>query len=335
MPRCVPPAWTWEQRLDRAAELARRRPEAEQLLSVYRELAGTQALLARRASPINGLLRCHRESLGVIPEGLPVGRFWVLLRSAAQAGPEALARVARELEVGGPQAQAEALRRFFGRQGGSVPRLGPQTAGDGAGTSPAMGRQELSGGPESGQKRVTTNGDGLSGPHSALRAAAEILLAHLFVQPYAEVEAHALCAEEEGAGESRGEAAAEAPSKASPGVWCPLCGSAAQVGYLVDREGEQGGLFLLCGLCGASWRRLRLVCSVCGAEADKISYFRAEEFPHVSLDVCEGCGHYLKVVDLRKDGLAVPCVEDLASVSLDLWAAEQGFYKLHVSLAGV
>jgi formate dehydrogenase maturation protein FdhE len=38
---------------------------------------------------------------------------------------------------------------------------------------------------------------------------------------------------------------------------------------------------------------------------------------------------------MTKDGLAVPIVDELAAVSLDLWAADNGYQKLTPNLAGV
>jgi FdhE protein len=35
---------------------------------------------------------------------------------------------------------------------------------------------------------------------------------------------------------------------------------------------------------------------------------------------------------LTKDGLAVPCVDDIASVSLDLWARGQGYSRVKRNL---
>ena len=40
------------------------------------------------------------------------------------------------------------------------------------------------------------------------------------------------------------------------------------------------------------------------------------------IDACDRCQHSIKTIDLTKDGLAVPCVDDIASVPLDLWARE-------------
>jgi FdhE protein len=47
------------------------------------------------------------------------------------------------------------------------------------------------------------------------------------------------------------------------------------------------------------------------------------------------CKLYLKAVDLTKNGLAVPEIDELASVALDLWAAEHGYTKLQVNLFGL
>ena len=43
----------------------------------------------------------------------------------------------------------------------------------------------------------------------------------------------------------------------------------------------------------------------------------------------------MKSVDLTLDGLAVPEVDELRSLSLDLWAVERGYVRLEPGLAGV
>jgi formate dehydrogenase maturation protein FdhE len=40
----------------------------------------------------------------------------------------------------------------------------------------------------------------------------------------------------------------------------------------------------------------------------------------------------LKTVDLTKDGLAVPLVDEIAAIPLDLWAQEHGYTKLKTNL---
>ena len=43
----------------------------------------------------------------------------------------------------------------------------------------------------------------------------------------------------------------------------------------------------------------------------------------------------LSIIDLSKNGLADPLVDELASVPLDLWAQEHGYAKLHPNLLGM
>jgi formate dehydrogenase maturation protein FdhE len=40
-------------------------------------------------------------------------------------------------------------------------------------------------------------------------------------------------------------------------------------------------------------------------------------------------------VDLSKDGHAVPLVDELAAIPLDLWAHEKGYSKLQLNLLGM
>ena len=40
-------------------------------------------------------------------------------------------------------------------------------------------------------------------------------------------------------------------------------------------------------------------------------------------------------MDVRADGLAVPVVDEIASVELDVWASEQGLEKIQRNLLGL
>jgi formate dehydrogenase maturation protein FdhE len=42
----------------------------------------------------------------------------------------------------------------------------------------------------------------------------------------------------------------------------------------------------------------------------------------VRADVCDTYHTYLKCIDLTKTGLAIPVVDELAAIPLDLWARE-------------
>jgi formate dehydrogenase maturation protein FdhE len=44
---------------------------------------------------------------------------------------------------------------------------------------------------------------------------------------------------------------------------------------------------------------------------------------------------YVKSIDLTLDARPVPEVDELVSISMDLWAGEQGFERMEPGLAGV
>ena len=70
-------------------------------------------------------------------------------------------------------------------------------------------------------------------------------------------------------------------------------------------------------------------------DKDRLPVYTAEEFPYIRVETCDTCRVYLKSIDLTRHGLAVPEVDELASVSLDLWAREKGYTKLQHNLFGM
>jgi formate dehydrogenase accessory protein FdhE len=116
---------------------------------------------------------------------------------------------------------------------------------------------------------------------------------------------------------------------------CPICGSNPLVGVLRP-EGDGGKKFLVCMLCAHEWAFRRIYCPACGEEREpQMGFYAAPEIAHVRVDVCDTCHTYLKTIDLTKVGLAVPVVDELASIPLDLWAREHGYSKLQMNLLGV
>jgi FdhE protein len=116
---------------------------------------------------------------------------------------------------------------------------------------------------------------------------------------------------------------------------CPACGEWPQAAVLRG-EGEGAKRWLLCSLCSTEWEFRRLLCPNCGEEGqDLLPVFRAEGFDHVRVEACDRCHVYIKSVDLTKNGLAVPCVDELATVPLDLWAVENGYSKLQPNILGL
>jgi formate dehydrogenase maturation protein FdhE len=116
---------------------------------------------------------------------------------------------------------------------------------------------------------------------------------------------------------------------------CPLCGSRPIVGVLRS-QGDGAKKSLICMLCAHEWAFRRMYCPACSEEREpQIAFYSAPEIAHVRVDVCDTCHTYLKSVDLTKTGLAVPVVDELATIPLDLWAREHGYEKLQNNLMGV
>ena len=117
---------------------------------------------------------------------------------------------------------------------------------------------------------------------------------------------------------------------------CPHCGGAPLAAVLRDEPEVRGRRTLLCSLCQSEWTFPRTRCPACGEErAEKRPHHVSESWPHIRLEECGSCRTYVKAIDLREAGLAVPVVDELASVELDLWAVEQGLSKLQTNLLGM
>lgn len=148
--------------------------------------------------------------------------------------------------------------------------------------------------------------------------AADRFLALAFLQPYAE-----WLVEGRNASDTWGHAT------------CPICDSGPICAVLRDR-GHGAGRSLVCSLCMQEWTFPRVSCLACGEERfESLPVFTPQEVPQVRVDACDTCHNYIKTVDMTRDGLAVPIVDELASLSLDLWAAENGYQKLIANLAGI
>lgn len=116
---------------------------------------------------------------------------------------------------------------------------------------------------------------------------------------------------------------------------CPFCGSKPQLAVL-RQEGDGGKRSLVCSLCSTEWNFRRVVCPNCGEEnKDRLPIFIANEFDYVRIDACDTCHTYIKSIDLTKNGNAIPMVDELATLSLNLWAEENNYQKLRPNLFGV
>jgi hypothetical protein len=159
----------------------------------------------------------------------------------------------------------------------------------------------------------------------------------------------------EALGERAGAACAPTPN-GDGGEHCPRCGGLPQLSCL-ESSGDSlvaGRRTLLCARCGWSWQFSRSVCPACGeSEEDKLLVYAehlqgavsgngkgkadpdtAPAFPHLRIAACSTCSRYLIEVDMAGDGRAVPEVDELAALPLDLHASDQGLTKVTPNLMG-
>lgn len=157
------------------------------------------------------------------------------------------------------------------------------------------------------------------GPLNALTGVdAARFFARVILQPYAEYLA------------SRGDVDRD---KADP--VCPFC-NARPVVAILRGEGDGGKRSLLCSLCATEWQYRRVLCAGCGEEnKDKLPIYIASEFDSIRVDACDTCRTYIKSVDLTKNGHAVPIVDEIATVALNIWAEEHGYAKLEPNILGI
>jgi FdhE protein len=113
---------------------------------------------------------------------------------------------------------------------------------------------------------------------------------------------------------------------------CPVCAS-APVAAALREEGQGARRSLVCSLCFSEWDYLRIQCPTCEENRfDALPVYTADAHAIARIDACDSCRTYIKTIDLTRDGLAVPTVDDLASLPLDLWARERGYQRLYPNL---
>jgi len=249
-----------DDRIARAAELAKTHPAASDLLTFYGQLALFQ-------KPVHEELRSKNET-GI---HALIRHFPALLELVKRAGPEPLAGFGVE-HLQSSDAQQELLLACW--------------------------------------ENPAENGSVCS---EAGRFYARVLL-----QPYAEHLA------------SRGQIDLETTA-----ATCPFC-SAHPVAGVLRGEGDGAKRWLLCSLCSTEWQFRRVVCPNCGEQDnDRLPVYTAAEIDHVRVEACDRCKIYIKSVDLTRDGHAVPVVDELATVALNVWAETHGYAKLESNLLGL
>jgi len=161
--------------------------------------------------------------------------------------------------------------------------------------------------------------------------------------------------------EGVGEAATHVCSGPRDARHCPACGGPPQLAYFAPATDDlaAGPRRLLCARCGGGWGYARMTCPGCGEDSSsKLPIFSEEgtasgergnvvrglpgpsrehaaaTFPSMRIEACESCRRYLLSVDVAADAKAVPEVDELTGIPLDLYAREKGFTKIIPNLMG-
>jgi len=110
---------------------------------------------------------------------------------------------------------------------------------------------------------------------------------------------------------------------------CPVCGSPPVAGVV---EGDDKLRYLTCSLCGSEWNLTRIQCWHCRATGG-ISYLALDpDRGGLKAEACSSCGAYLKLFYREALPAAEPQADDVASLTLDLLAAEAGWARSGVNL---
>lgn len=97
-------------------------------------------------------------------------------------------------------------------------------------------------------------------------------------------------------------------------------------------QGEGTALSLVCSLCFHEWPGVRDRCSECGGE---VALHGAAELPQIRTRICDSCRRYIHVVRLDYEPEAIPEVDEIAALALDVWARERGYEKIFPNLVGI
>ena len=292
------PAAPWAARRERAQALRERYPFAREPLSLYRALVDVQqaAWAAAKDEVLGPGDFCAYVASRVLPD---------VIQATVTAGPRALTDlVRRQFADASPAVRGELIRRWL-----------------------------------DGEEQTS----------------AERYLARASASPVLEA-----------LGDRAGEAFAGVRPFEDGNRRCRVCGGLPQCAFIAApvESLASGPRSLVCSRCAAVWPYPRLTCAACGEQDSAKLTVLSEEgtderalsgsavrglrgrsdssnpsqapprFPHMRVDACTTCSRYLLSIDLSRDPRAVPVVDELAAIPLDLYAVERGLTKVVPNLMG-
>jgi FdhE protein len=110
---------------------------------------------------------------------------------------------------------------------------------------------------------------------------------------------------------------------------CPVCDSAPVAGVVL---GDDKLRYLCCSLCGSEWNLTRIQCWNCRATGGIRFLEVAGDQGGLKAEACAACGAYLKLFYRDRMPSVEPMADDVASITLDLLAAQDGWSRSGVNL---
>ena len=106
--------------------------------------------------------------------------------------------------------------------------------------------------------------------------------------------------------------------------YCPACGSWPALAEVVG-----GRRTLRCSFCSSAWEMNAYACIYCEESGERfVTAAPNEERKDRRLEVCSGCGGYLKTVDVPElSPFPLLSTSDIESTDLDIVAMEQGYAR--------
>lgn len=287
----------WQQRIRRAEHLAGEHPFASQILAFYIQVARFQQELYQRIERASGS-RTSDSGAGVSA---------AVFRADAQGEQRATRALSGQQDAGAINPGPPELPQLLASFPAFLALVEKQAPGRLAQIARDLGRA-----PSDSWSELLNNFWSAPEQLSELGPEPSEFLTVAFLQPYAEF--------------VRGRVPLQLQNYTY--ALCPFCSRKPVMGVLRPL-GEGARRNLLCGFCLCEWEFRRIVCAGCDEKDHaKLPVYTAEEFPYIRVECCDTCHTYIKSIDLSKNGLADPLVDELASVPLDLWAQEHGYAKL-------
>lgn len=110
---------------------------------------------------------------------------------------------------------------------------------------------------------------------------------------------------------------------------CPVCDSAPVAGVVL---GDDKLRYLCCSLCGSEWNLTRIQCWNCRNTGGIRFLEVAGDQGGLKAEACAACGAYLKLFYRDRMPSVEPMADDVASLTLDLLAARDGWARSGVNL---